>query len=114
MVVQVHAAPEVVRLRVEVAELGQVDAVADPGAVVRPGDPIGLGVDPTWALVISQVVLSVGIPFAVIPLVWFTSRRVTMGTFANRTPLRIAGAVTVVAIVALNGALIVLTAIGAV
>jgi thiamine transport system ATP-binding protein len=47
VVVQVHAGPEVVRLRVEVAELGQVDAVADPGAVVRPGDPIGLGVDPS-------------------------------------------------------------------
>ncbi|MHA7986232.1 Nramp family divalent metal transporter [Rathayibacter sp. CAU 1779] len=73
---------------------------------------LGLGLDPTWALVISQVVLSVGIPFAVIPLVWFTSRRSTMGVFANRTPLRIAGIVTVAAIVGLNGALIVLTASG--
>ncbi|GAB3802587.1 Nramp family divalent metal transporter [Humibacter antri] len=75
---------------------------------------LGLGLDPTWALVISQVVLSVGIPFAVIPLVWFTSRRTTMGAFANRTVLRAAGIVTVAAIVALNGALIVLTATGAV
>jgi manganese transport protein len=75
---------------------------------------LGLGIDPTWALVISQVVLSVGIPFAVIPLVWFTSRRATMGAFANRMPLRLAGIAAVAAIVALNGALIVLTAVGAV
>jgi manganese transport protein len=73
---------------------------------------LGVGIDPTWALVISQVVLSVGIPFAFIPLVWFTSRRGTMGDFVNRMPLRVAGIVTVVAIVALNGALIGLTAMG--
>lgn len=73
---------------------------------------LAVGIDPTWALVISQVVLSVGIPFAIIPLVWFTSRRRMMGDFVNRTPLRIAGIVTVIAIVALNGALIILTAIG--
>lgn len=96
-------------LRVRVPILVRRAITLIPALVV-----LGLGVDPTWALVISQVVLSVGIPFAVIPLVWFTSRRGTMGTFANRTPLRIAGAVTVTAIVALNGALIVLTAIGAV
>jgi manganese transport protein len=75
---------------------------------------LGLGVDPTWALVISQVVLSIGIPFAVIPLVWFTSRRSTMGEFTNRMPLRTAGIITVAAIVTLNGALIVLTATGGV
>jgi manganese transport protein len=75
---------------------------------------LGLGIDPTWALVVSQVVLSIGIPFAVIPLVWFTSRRATMGAFANRMPLRLAGIAAVAAIVALNGALIVLTAVGAV
>jgi manganese transport protein len=75
---------------------------------------LGIGVNPTWALVVSQVVLSVGIPFAVIPLVWFTSRRGTMGTFANRMPLRLAAIAAVIAIVALNGALIALTATGAV
>ena len=40
---------------------------------------IGAGVDPTRALVISQVVLSFGIPFALIPLVLLTSRRRIMG-----------------------------------
>jgi manganese transport protein len=43
-----------------------------------------IGLDPSRTLVISQVVLSFGIPFALIPLVWFTSRRDLMGPLANR------------------------------
>ncbi len=38
-----------------------------------------LGGDPTTALVRSQVVLSFGIPFALVPLLWLTSRRDLMG-----------------------------------
>lgn len=45
---------------------------------------IGLGVDPSRTLVISQVVLSFGIPFALVPLVWFTSRKEVMGALVNR------------------------------
>ena len=45
---------------------------------------IAIGLDPTRTLVISQVVLSFGLPFAVIPLVLFTSRREIMGTLVNR------------------------------
>jgi manganese transport protein len=45
---------------------------------------IGLGVDPSRTLVISQVVLSFGIPFALVPLVLFTSRRGLMGVLVNR------------------------------
>src|SRR5919198_1027136 len=45
---------------------------------------IGWGADPSRTLVISQVVLSFGIPFALIPLVIFTSRREVMGTLVNR------------------------------
>jgi manganese transport protein len=44
---------------------------------------IAIGLDPSRTLVISQVVLSFGIPFALIPLVYFTSRRDVMGTLAN-------------------------------
>ena len=44
---------------------------------------IGVGVDPSRTLVLSQVVLSFGIPFALIPLVLFTSRRDVMGTLVN-------------------------------
>jgi manganese transport protein len=52
---------------------------------------IGLGLNPTRTLVLSQVVLSFGIPFALIPLVRFTSRRDLMG------PLKNVGLTTVVA-----------------
>jgi len=45
---------------------------------------IGLGVDTTRALVLSQVVLSFGIPFALVPLVMFTCRRDLMGDLVNR------------------------------
>src|SRR5213076_3171073 len=45
---------------------------------------IGIGLDPSRTLVISQVVLSFGIPFALIPLVLFTSRRDVMGVLVNR------------------------------
>src|SRR5262249_39072752 len=45
---------------------------------------IGIGLDPSRTLVISQVVLSFGIPFALIPLVMFTSKREIMGPLVNR------------------------------
>jgi manganese transport protein len=45
---------------------------------------IGIGLDPTRTLVISQVVLSFGIPFALIPLVLFTRNSAIMGTLVNR------------------------------
>ena len=45
---------------------------------------IMLGVDPTRTLVISQVVLSFGLPFAIIPLVMFTKRRDIMGELVNQ------------------------------
>jgi manganese transport protein len=44
---------------------------------------IGIGLDPSRTLVISQVVLSFGIPFALVPLVMFTSRRDIMGVLVN-------------------------------
>jgi manganese transport protein len=45
---------------------------------------IMLGLDPTRTLVISQVVLSFGLPFAIVPLIMFTSRRDIMGALVNR------------------------------
>jgi manganese transport protein len=45
---------------------------------------LAVGVNPTDALVLSQVVLSFGIPFALIPLVSLTSRRSVMGEHVNR------------------------------
>jgi manganese transport protein len=55
---------------------------------------IGVGVDPSRTLVFSQVVLSFGIPFALIPLVLFTSRRDVMGVLVNhRLTTAVAGVV---------------------
>ncbi|MBV9337458.1 MAG: Nramp family divalent metal transporter [Solirubrobacterales bacterium] len=45
---------------------------------------LALGMNPTDALVLSQVVLSFGIPFALIPLVMLTGRRDVMGVHVNR------------------------------
>jgi manganese transport protein len=46
---------------------------------------IALGLEPTRTLVLSQVVLSFGLPFAIVPLVLFTSSRRLMGPLANRS-----------------------------
>ena len=70
---------------------------------------LGIGVDPSRALVLSQVVLSFGIPFALVPLVLFTRRRDVMGVLVNR-PVTTAAASTVAAlIIALNVFLLVQT-----
>lgn len=71
-----------------------------------------VGVDPTQALVLSQVVLSFGIPFALIPLVSIASSRKHLGEFANRPWLRVAGWLSAGLISALNVLLIVLVTTG--
>ncbi len=71
------------------------------------------GVDPTRALVLSQVVLSFGIAFVLVPLVRFTSEGQLMGGFANGPVVRVLAWVAVAAVVALNVVLLVLTATGA-
>jgi manganese transport protein len=63
---------------------------------------IALGFDPTQTLVISQVVLSFGLPFAVVPLVIFTSDPRIMGSLVNRTPTKIAAWDVTGVVVALN------------
>jgi manganese transport protein len=63
---------------------------------------ISIGLDPTRTLVISQVVLSFGLPFAVIPLVFFTSRSSLMGTLVNRQATTVAAWGIASLIVALN------------
>jgi len=63
---------------------------------------LALGLNTTTSLVVSQVVLSFGIPFALTPLVLLTRRRDVMGSFANRKPTTVAAALIVALIVALN------------
>ena len=59
---------------------------------------IALGLNPSRTLVLSQVVLSFGIPFALIPLVIFTSRRDVMGVLVNRR-MTIVAAIAVAALI---------------
>ncbi len=73
---------------------------------------LAVGADPTMLLVLSQVVLSFGIAFAVVPLVVYTSRRSVMGDDVNAMTTRVAAGVIASVIVALNVALVVLTLAG--
>jgi len=63
---------------------------------------IFIGLDPTRTLVISQVVLSFGLPFAIIPLIMFTRRRDLMGALVNHRITTIAASLAAVLILALN------------
>jgi manganese transport protein len=63
---------------------------------------IAAGLDPTRTLVISQVLLSFGLPFAIIPLVMFTRRRDIMGVLVNRRVTTVLAAVIAGLIVLLN------------
>jgi manganese transport protein len=62
----------------------------------------GVGANPTRALVISQVILSFGIPAALIPLAWLTGRSDVMGVFRNRLTAALPLWALVVLITALN------------
>jgi len=63
---------------------------------------LAVGVSPTSALVLSQVVLSFGIPFALVPLVLLTSRRDVMGDHVNRLPTTVVAVAIATLISALN------------
>jgi manganese transport protein len=63
---------------------------------------LGIGLDPTQSLVISQVVLSFGIPFALVPLVLLTSKREVMGELVNRRITTVVACVVAALIICLN------------
>ncbi len=67
---------------------------------------LGVGFSPTRALVLSQVFLSFGIPFALVPLLVFTSRRDLMGTLVNRRAVMLAAGLVTAVIVGLNAYLL--------
>ncbi|WP_412034180.1 Nramp family divalent metal transporter [Photobacterium damselae] len=68
---------------------------------------IGLGLDTTQILVMSQVVLSFGIALAIIPLLMFTNSERLMGEFKNTKTVNILGVIIVTLVLALNGYLMV-------
>jgi len=63
---------------------------------------IASGVNATYALVLSQVILSFGIAFALVPLVMFTSKRDIMGSLVNHRITTILGWIVVAIVVTLN------------
>ncbi len=73
---------------------------------------LAIGFDPTRTLVLSQVVLSFGIPFAVLPLVRLTASRALMGSYANHPVTTVAGWTVAIMISLLNMVLIWLTVTG--
>jgi manganese transport protein len=73
---------------------------------------LAVGLDPTRSLVLSQVVLSFGIPFALVPLVMFTRRRDVMGALVNRRVTTVVASVVAGLIIALNAFLLLETFAG--
>ncbi|WP_235349835.1 Nramp family divalent metal transporter [Brevibacterium sp. UCMA 11752] len=94
-------------LRVNVPIVWQRAVTMIPALII-----LGIGADPTWSLVLSQVVLSLGIPFAMIPLVRLTMNRTVMGQYANSRIITIVAILASGLIIALNVVLIVLLALG--
>lgn len=73
---------------------------------------IASGVNPMSALVISQVVLSFALPFAIVPMMLITSRKDLMGSLVNKPLTKITGWVITSLIVGLNAVLLYLTFTG--
>jgi manganese transport protein len=69
---------------------------------------LALGVNPTGALVVSQVVLSFGIPFALVPLLMLTRRPDIMGELVNQRRTTVVAALVAGVIIALNAVLLIL------
>jgi manganese transport protein len=63
---------------------------------------LAIGLNPTRTLIFSQVVLSFGIPFALIPLVYLTSKRDVMGALVNKRRTTVGAAAVAALIVSLN------------
>ena len=73
---------------------------------------LAIGADPSTTLVISQVVLSFGIPFALVPMVLLTRRADIMGALVNRRATTLAASVVAALIIGLNGFLLYQTFFG--
>jgi manganese transport protein len=73
---------------------------------------IAIGADPSRALIVSQVVLSFGIPFALVPLLLFCRNRAIVGTLVNRRATDVAAAAVATVIISLNVFLLEQTLLG--
>jgi manganese transport protein len=70
--------------------------------VIPPVVVISIGLDPTRTLVISQVLLSFGLPFAIIPLILFTRRKSVMGILVNHPVTTVLTGFVAALVIALN------------
>lgn len=87
----------------------RIPLVARRGLTLVPAIALlASGTEPTWMLIVSQVVLSFGIPFVLVPLLVLTSRRTVMGIWANRRVTTWCAAAVVIVVVSLNVVLLVL------
>ena len=73
---------------------------------------LSIGADPTWALIISQVILSFGIPFALIPLVIFTRDKSILGVDINKSITTTMAVLASIFIIGLNAVLLWITFVG--
>src|SRR5699024_9869782 len=94
-------------LRVRIPLVARRIATMIPALVV-----LAVGFDPTQALILSQVVLSFGIPFALIPLVAPTTQARTLGAHRNRWWTTAVGVASSAFLIALNALLLWLTFTG--
>ena len=104
-----YAGSEIMKglLRVDVPMWACRVATLVPALVV-----LALANNPTEALIVGQVVLSIGIPFAIIPLMRYTHDRTLMGQYADGRIKHIVCLAVVALIIALNAVLIMLTLMG--
>lgn len=73
---------------------------------------VGMGVDTTWTLIVSQIVLSLVLPIPALALTYVTSKRGIMGDFVNGPTLSITAGIATIAIIALNAYLLWSIALG--
>jgi manganese transport protein len=71
-------------------------------AVVPAVVLLATGAGPVQVLILSQVALAIGLPFALVPLIMLTSRRSVMGPLVNRPVTAVAAGAVTMAVVALN------------
>lgn len=91
-------------LRRQVPLLARRTVTVIPALVI-----LALGAEPSHVLIASQVMLSIGVPFALVPLVWLTSRHSVMGVHTSRLFVTVAASVVAIIIIALNFVLLGLT-----
>jgi manganese transport protein len=91
----------------------EIPAIVRRGITMAPSlVVIAMGLDPTQVLVLSQVVLSFGIPFALVPLVLFTRDRALMRELTNHRLTTAAASLIAAIIVSLNAFIVYQTITG--